>query len=227
MPPLVPYPGCLKVEILETVLADLDVSTRLHFLYTGTAPSNATCATIAADILALANTNILSLMSAANDLRGVTVQDLTSATAGAGESLATTTGTRGAGPYLAAETAALMNVVISRRYRGGKPRAYWPFGIAADLTTPQAWSTTALSDFNVGLDALVFGISALSVSGTNLGAFVSLSYYHGFTAVTNPITGRTRDVPTPRTVALAPDLVTGFSVNAKPGSQRRRQLHSA
>ncbi|MGH9123011.1 MAG: hypothetical protein ACRDYC_13890, partial [Acidimicrobiales bacterium] len=62
------------------------------------------------------------------------------------------------------------------------------------------------------------------------GSLSSISYYKGFTSVLNPVTGRTRDVPKVRAGADLPvpiDTVTALIVNPKPGSQRRRQLHSA
>lgn len=226
MPALPDYPGVLKIETLFTVGTDADVSTRLHALYSGTPPSNATCVTIAHDIFNLAVTNLVPLLANENSLTGVTVTDLTTPTSGVGEYLTTEAGTRGAGDPLPAEVCALDNLQISRRYRGGKPRAYWPFGIGSDILSPSAWESASITAFEVGRNAYTNGIEALSVSGCILGAIVSISYYQGFTSVLNPITGRTRDVPKVRTAAITPDVITGYAINPKPGSQRRRQQHS-
>jgi hypothetical protein len=221
MPALPDYPNVLKVRTLFEVGTDATVATTWHFAYTGTAPSNATCTTIAADILAGAVTHLLPAMSGSVNLLGVQVQDLTSATAGFGESLGTHSGTRSGSP-LPGSTCVLINQPIDRRYRGGKPRTYWPFGSGADLTDPQAWASAAISDFIDAIQLYLDVILALVVSGTTISDWVSISYYSGFTAVLNPITGRTRDVPKVRSAAIAPDVINTFTVNPKPGSQRRR-----
>lgn len=225
MPALPPQPQTLKIRYRWTVGADIDASTTVHYTYTGTAPSNATCATMASDIYANAVTNYGSLFSTAVLLTGVDVTDLTSATSGNGAFVGSTAGTRSGAP-LSAETCFLNGLLINRRYRGGKPRTYWPWGVAGDLATPSAWSSTFISNCFTGLVAHNNYILALVVAGTAVANQVSISQYHGFLAVQNPITGRWRNVPTVRSVAIAPDLIAGYALNSKPGSQRRRQQHS-
>lgn len=226
MPALPPHPGVLEVLVQWLLGSDADVSTKTHYEYSGTAPSNATCVALAHSIHTLAVTNLIPLCSGAVSLTGVKVTDLTTSSSGVGDYPTTVVGTRGGPPYLAAETAALWNQGISRRYRGGKPRCYWPFGVPSDLTSPQAWLAASITDFEVGLNAWFGGVEALSSSGTVLGALCAISNYEGFTSVTNPITGRTRDVPKVRAVAIPPDQIATVAINPKPGSQRRRQQHS-
>lgn len=226
MPALPDYPNVLRVDTDFTVGTDLDVRSRLHYIYSGSAPTDATCVTLATDIYALGVSHLVPLLANENNLSGVAVTDLTTPSSGVGAYLSVTPGTRGAGDPLAAEVAALHNLAISRRYRGGKPRVYWPIGIGSDLTSPSAWDGSSITAFELGLNDYIIGTEALSVSGTSLGALCSISYYQGFTAVTNPITGRTRDVPKVRSVAIAPDVIITLAVNPKPGSQRRRQQHS-
>lgn len=216
----------LRIDTLFDVGTDDDVSTRTHFTYSGTAPSNATCVTIAHDIYTLAVTNFVPLLGNESNLTGVRVTDLTSPTSGVGQYLTVTAGSRGSGDPLAAEVCALWNLGITRRYRGGKPRAYWPFGIGSDLLSRQAWESASITAFEVGLNAWFGGVQEIVESGTTVVALCSISYYEGFTAVTNPITGRTRDVPKVRSVAIAPDIISLVAINPKPGSQRRRQQHS-
>ena len=55
---------------------------------------------------------------------------------------------------------------------------------------------------------------------------VNVSYYEGFEVVTDLRTGRSRDVPQLRPGGPAVDKITGFSINPKLGSQRRRNLHA-
>jgi hypothetical protein len=224
MPALPDYPNVLKVVHRFQSGADADVACSWHFGYTGTAPSNSTCDAIAAAVLAGAVTNFLPVMSDDVQLTGVTVQDLTSATAGAGESLGAHTGTRSGGP-LPAAACVLINQPIARRYRGGKPRTYWPFGAAGDVASTQDWVSGSLTDFTAAIQLQLDVILAIVESGTTISDWVSISYYEGFTAVLNPITGRTRDVPKVRTAAIAPDVINTFLVNPKVASQRRRNLH--
>lgn len=227
MPPLIDQPGVLKFEHLFSVGADLDVSTRIYWTYTGTAPTDAVCADIASAARSAWNNAWLGHLSASRATLGCTVRDLTSPASGYGESLITTDGGASA-EDLAASTCLLVNYAIARRYRGGKPRSYWPVMIAADLSSPQEWDAGTLGTMTTEwqtdyLDAL----AGSSYSGTTLGVQVSISYYEGFTAVENPITGRYKNVSKPRLVAIAPDVVQAFTLNANPGTQRRRQLHSA
>jgi len=55
---------------------------------------------------------------------------------------------------------------------------------------------------------------------------VNVSYYEGFKVVTDPRTGRSRNVSLVRPEGTAIDAITGFSSNPKLGSQRLRNLHA-
>ena len=225
MPALPNYPNVLAVDLTWDVGADASVATKVHFTYSGTAPANTVCATIASDIYAFAVAELIPLLHPDNNLTGVIVTDLTSPTSGFGDHLAVTAGSRSGTP-LAAGTAVLSNTKIPRRYRGGKPRNYWPLGIAEDLLTPTAWKGASVSDFLAGTAGWIDDVITIVESGTTIVTMCSISYYEGFTAVTNPITGRTRDVPKVRAAAIPPDLFNGFSINTKPASQRRRNLQA-
>lgn len=223
-PPAVP--SVLKVIWRQQVGDDAEVGTRLYFTYTGSAPSDATCLLIAEQMWLAYSNYLTPLLSSDNALQGVDVIDLTSSTAGAAEYLARSAGT--ASPAdLTAATCLLVNASILRRYRGGKPRSYWPFGVAADLTNPSEWSTAFLTAAQTALDTFLAHCVAIVESGTTVAALVNVSFYESFLAVENPITHRWRNVPLYRTGAIPVDLVTGYVVNAKPGTQRRRQLHSS
>lgn len=227
MPPLIPQPGVLKAEIHFQVAEDHNVSTRQYFSYTGTAPADSVCATIAEAVGVAWRNAWLGHLSNESSQNGCTVQDLSTPTSGYGVDTLSAAGTA-TGAILPASAAQLMNYTIARRYRGGKPRAYWPVHVAADLSDPQTWDPGVLATMTTEwqtsfLDVLL----GSSYSGTTLVHQVNVSYYEGFTPVQNPITLRWKNVAKPRTVAIAPDVITGFVLNSKPGSQRRRQLHSA
>jgi hypothetical protein len=223
MPPLPNYPGVLKIVTQFSRSADTNIGTALHFLYSGTPPSDATCNTMATSISGFAIAQLVPLLDGDSGLHGIEVTDLSSPTAGHGLNATTSGGSRSGG-VMPAATCALQSMKIARRYRGGKPRAYWPFGTATDLSNNQNWSGTALTDFAANLTAYIGGIIGLTTSGCVIGEQVSISYYSGFTAVVNPVTGRTRDVPKVRTAAITPDPIVSWAILTQVASQRRRNL---
>src|ERR1700688_4306783 len=97
MPALIPQPNVLKVRMLWANSADVDIGTSLFFTYSGTAPSNATCGTLAADFEAFGVSDLLGLVSTDVTLTGVEVTDLTSPTAGQGSVGVHHSGSRGSG----------------------------------------------------------------------------------------------------------------------------------
>ena len=227
MPALVDQPGVLRIKHYFSVGADLNVSTSLYFKYSGTAPSDADCAAIASEARSCWNNAWLGHLSSARAQLGASCQDLTTPSSGFGESLITSVG-GGSAEDLAASTCLLVNYHIARRYRGGKPRSYWPTNIAVDLSTPHTWDTGVLATMTGEwqtsyLDVLVGFVQG----GTTIGPQVSVSYYSGFTTPPVAPGHRAKNVSTPRAVAITPDLILGFTLNPKPGTQRRRQLHSA
>lgn len=221
MPALPDYPNVLRVKHLFEVGSDIGVSTTTHWTYTGGPPSAADAAAIAGDFYSVFVAHALGEVNSVNIFRGVSVQDLTSPTAAFGEELLNAAGTR-TGGELPAGACVLANYAIVRRYRGGKPRSYWPWGSDTDLLTPQTWSTGAITSFNTALDYLNSTPSGFTSGTTVVGVPCSISYYQGFTSVLNPITGRTRDVPKVRTAAIAPDVFGPVTINPFVASQRRR-----
>jgi hypothetical protein len=220
MPALPAVPNVLQVKFRHTLGSDLDCLVRLFFSYTGTAPSNSVCATLASDFGGAWNSHLKALCSADVTLNDMTVTDLTSATAGKGQTTESIVGTR-SGTAFSANTAVLVNYGIARRYRGGRPRSYWPFFVDSDLGDPQTWVGGSVTAAQTAYDAFITACDAISESGTVIANHVNVSYYHGFAESTNPITGRTRDIPTPRASAII-DTITSSNVSEKPASQRRR-----
>lgn len=222
MPALPDVPNVLRLVIHYIVGGDTQAIDRVYVGYTGSAPSDANCATIAGDVSTAFNAHLAALMFTGSELTSVVVTDLTTPSSGQGEDTTVHAGTRSGG-VLPANAAVLQNSQINRRYRGGKPRTYWPFGTDTDLSSAQVWSGSAITAFEAGLNAFWTAIAAISVGGCTLGDQVNVSYYKGFTAVVNPITGRTRDVPNVRSSAVV-DTIQALSVNAHVASQRRRTL---
>jgi len=225
MPALPPVPNVIRVILDWDYSADTSVSTKHYFEYAGTSPNGATCLAIATAIYNGAVTDLIPLCSTAIALTGCRVTDLSSSSGGDATYVHSTAGSR-SGSAFPATIAALVNLSISRRYRGGKPRKYYPFGSVGDEASSVAWSGTFATAVNAGRAAWVAVVSAISSSGTTVGAECNVSYYEGFMAAENPVTGRWRNIPKQRTTPVV-DTVTSAALNLKYGSQRRRALHSS
>ena len=226
MPALVDQPNVLAVRLHWAASLDTNIQSKLHFKWSGTAPSNATCSTLASDIRAFAVTRFQGLIDSDHTIGEVDVTDLTSAIAGNGAATGSTAGSR-AGAFLPAGVAVLTSYKIGRRYRGGKPRTYWPFGVGGDMQNNSTWQTTFMDAVRTAVNGFVADTSGLTVAGCSVGAHCNVSYYEGFVSSQNPVTLRWRNIPLPRTVAIAPDDITAISVDTKPASQRRRNLQTA
>jgi hypothetical protein len=222
MPPLADVPNVLRYILTYTVGEDVDITTRLHFRYTGGPPSVTDCISLATDAAAHWVSFLEAMTATTTTLTEVRVTDLTSATSSDGVLAVSHNGTR-SGSFLPAGACALTNYEIARRYRGGKPRSYNPFGVQGDMNDGQKWNTSftgALTTAYLDFTAAILGDTA---GTTTLNAFVSVSYYDGFTAVENPITHRYRNVPTPRAVPQV-DVINGIVAAAKIAYQRRRSV---
>lgn len=219
MPALPVVPGVIRMKILWSVGTDVNVSTRIYLSYTGSAPGNSTCATIATNQYTSIATAHAQWVTE-NSLTGVSIEDLSSTSGGFGEHIATTAGTRAQAQN--ANTALLFNGAIARRYRGGKPRIYLPWLGNEDLATPQTWDSTELAAAQTAWNTLVADFLANGAGGVTITSTVNVSFYEGFTAVVNPITGRTKDVPKVRTGTIPIDPISSWAANTKLGTQRRR-----
>lgn len=225
MPPLPDVPNVLRIQLKWTYQNDTDVICRIYMAYTGTAPTAAQLSTMATTIGGNWSTIFVAYTSNEVTLTEVEITDLTSPTSAVGTAAVSHAGSASTAP-LAAGTAALMNFSVSRRYRGGKPRVYLPLGVAADLLDASAWSTGFVSYLTSNWPTWIADIVTAGAVWGTVTDQVSVSYYEGFTNFTGP-TGRTRARSTVRTTPppIPVDVVTSASCNAKPGSQRRRNLH--
>ena len=219
MPALPTVPNVLRVDWLWSDASDVNVQTRHFFRYSGPAPTSAQCVSFAADIYGLMAA-MAGQWGAGTELIGCKVEDLSSHTGGVGEHAQVTNGTR-TGGILSAGTAVLTNYIVGRRYRGGKPRSYWPMFTSTDLSGRQTWNGTAETNLDSDLSTFFAGVIGLTQGSTTITGHVNVSYYSGFTVVTNPVTGRARNVPTLRGTPLVDDILS-YATSGRPSSQRRR-----
>jgi hypothetical protein len=205
---------------LDFVTTPAQGGNRLYFQYAGPAPTGATCITIANDIAAAWGANIAPLCSADIELTEVDVLDITSALGSSGQWTGSISGSR-AGTALPTQVSANIEFNIARRYRGGKPRIYLPAGVESDLVDPAHFQPGFLASLGPDFANFITAVKAISVAGLTIIQHINLSYYQGFTNVTNS-SGRTRAAPKYRLVALQ-DNVEGYAAKAELSSQKRRR----
>lgn len=198
----------------------MDILNRLFFSFGGTPPSNATCDLIATDLFGFWNTHVSTNFYSGQTLVEVSVEDLTSATAGVGQHVGSDAGTGGANP-MSAGAAFVIRHEIARRYRGGHPRTY--LGIYPDnaISDPQTWASPFNTNILGGFQAFITAAQTINEAGCVISELVNVSYYEGFTNFTYP-SGRTRPIPKLRAGGPVVDVVATTSFNPKVGSQRRR-----
>lgn len=219
----VPLPDvpCLRVRVIGEDGPGNDWGTRFYLSYAGSAPTGANCITLAGDISAAFGTHLASLMTSNNVLNEIDVLDIATDSGLSGQDTSVVAGTR-SGTAMPAQVATNVEYGIARRYRGGKPRAYWPFGVQGDENNVSMWGSTFLAAVNTGVIAFFAEVEALSVGAVGTLKHVNLSYYKGFTNHTST-SGRESAVPTYRATAVHDD-VTGYFAKALISSQRRRRV---
>jgi len=193
---------------------------RFYLSYSGGTPTAGNCSTLATDIGNAWNTNLASLVTSEFGLAEVDVLDITTDTGASGQALVNFPGTR-SGTGLPAQCAMNVEFGIARRYRGGKPRMFLPGGTQGDLLNPGKFGAAYIGDVQTGFAAFFAEIEALSIGSMGTLTHVNLSYYKGFTNLTNS-SGRERAVPKYRDTAVV-DTVNGYFPKAVIGSQRRRR----
>lgn len=220
MPALPAAPGCVQIKFKGSRTATAVWLSRLYIHYTGTAP---TAAQLSSYLTALATnfgTNIIPLIQAATALTELDATDLSSAVGATATLASAQTGTR-AGSSLPGQACTVVSYEIARRYRGGHPRGYWPFGADNDITSEQTWGTTFTSAVATGFQNMITSMLGAGWTGAGTLTHVNVSYFSGFTVVTNPITHRARNVPTLR-VSPTVDTISAYVVRPSIGTQRRR-----
>src|SRR5581483_1350868 len=193
MPPLPAVTNVIKASLEWSISSDVNARTGLFFEYSGSPPNNAACSAFASDIYAAFAANNGD-WDVDTSLIGCEVIDLSSVSGGVGIHSGSVPGSLSS--PISGSSSVLANYLIARRYRGGRPRSYFPFGDASVVGNRQTWEATIITHVNV-------------------------SYYDGFTVVTSPTTGRARNVPRLRTTPLV-DTIVGFNVSTRIANQRRR-----
>lgn len=186
--PLNPVPGVLRVVLsgqVDNNSQNNDWANILHFTYGGTPPSNATAAAIASVFDFNWASLIAPLCPSPTELNSVTVTDLTSPSAGQGQSLTVRTGLRG-DDSIPANAAMLISYPSAVRYKGGHPRTYLYVLGNADLQGATHWSTAATAEVQTNWrNYLTSGLSSGS-AGCTISGFCSVRYRGKFLPNSGP-----------------------------------------
>lgn len=220
-PPVVP--GVCRWRILGTLANAAPWGVRFYTAYTGGPPTNTVMLAIAEAIASAWNTHCCPAQS--EDITTTTVDgvDLTS-DMGASATAEVDYPGGVAAAAVSNQIPAIIKYDIDRRYRGGKPKMYFPGPSVDAVLDDSHFTTTYVNALASAFTAFINEVTAISESGTNINEYVNVSYYKGFTAVENMITGRWRNVPTYRTAAdVIIDPVPSVTVDQLFGSQRRRR----
>lgn len=218
-PPL-PASPCVRVRLDYTSTSSTELGSRFFLSYSGTAPTGANCNTLASDVAAAWASHIAGIVNDAYSLVEVDVLDIATLSGNSGLWTGTNTGSEGSNS-LPGNVASNVEFDISRRYRGGKPRMYLPPSGNANLATLDHWTSGWQTTVNAAVAAFFAEIEALTIGAMDTLQHVNLSYYQGFTNITNS-SGRERAVPTYRSSAKL-DTITGYALKLVIGSQRRRR----
>ena len=218
----VPLPAspCVRVSMDYLQLDAFVAVSRFFLSYAGSPPSGANCVTLATDVMTAWVAHLSPLIDTDYGLVEVDVLDIGTDSGLSGQWTGNETATR-SGVSLPSQCAVNVEYNIERRYRGGKPRMFLPSAVQTDLQDADHWNVTFIDEANAGMAAFFAELEALSIGSLGTLAHVNLSYYKGFTNLTNS-SGRERAVPTYRDAALL-DTVVGYSCKALMGSQRRRR----
>ena len=201
--------GVIRAEVLWNQ-GGLPAANILHVGYSGGAPIATDCLEVSGAITGALAATLLADMPTTTVLVGCTSTDLGSLT---GATATNTVGLAGTGgsSELPASACVLVDWLISRRYRGGHPRTYWPGADAGSLMTPSAWNTDIATDWSTCMTALLAAVTGIETGAITLNGLVNVSYVDADAwRVTNVV-----------------DPITGFRVSGLVRSQRRRLTSTA
>lgn len=213
MPPLPNVPGVVKV-IISTSRSDSDIENIVHCGYTGGPPS-------AGDLLSWLTagpqpgTEAFFNAEGSTDLVGVSIEalDLSSSSGASAIEALTIAGVR-TGDFAPASAALVVSYDIARRYRGGHPRSYFPFGTAGtyEAGSSKLWDSGFVTAVHTAAATWAATFPSGVIGSTTFTGLVNVSYVD---KNLNPVPPYRRTVP-------VVDDITGLVAKQRICSQRRR-----
>ena len=206
MPPLPNVPNVVKI-IVSGTYHDAKWLNIFHQQYDNPAPSASVLASLLGVWQGYVQTAYGAEMSVDNEVTGYEAIDLAS-DLGASAFLADSHFGSRTGDFVPANVAMVISHEIARRYRGGHPRSYLPWGTAGTYATGSTidWDSGFVTDCQAKWNALLTGINGHAIGGTEFHGLVNVSY----------VSGGVR-----RTTAVVDQITSGI-VRTRICSQRRR-----
>lgn len=206
MPPLPLVPGVIKMTI-GGVYHDTQWLNVYHVDYTGSAPSSATLLSYLTAFASTVATAYSGEMSVDNEITEFTAIDLSTNTPGFASYAVSVFGTR-TGDFNPASVAMVVSHEIARRYRGGHPRTYLPWGTAGTFASGSTkdWDPAFVTNCQSVFAGLVGAFTGITEGGTTFNNMVNVSYRSGNAPRVTPVV----------------DVVTSHIVRSRICSQRRR-----
>ena len=207
MPALQPVSHVCQVSILG-LLAGVASNNVIHVGASaggGDFFSQADVDAIAVGVRAAYASHFLTGMSNQFTLGTVIAKDLTSDTAPQAFISGSTVGSVNATP-LPSNVAMCISWAISRRYRGGHPRTYLSGLPDGQQSSPNTWSTTAITNFSNFAAGFMNDINTIAVGATGHAQLVTVHRM------------KNKIVLIPPTV----DVITDSAIDSRLDSQRRR-----
>jgi len=199
MPPLPPVANVVKI-ITSGTYHDAKWLNIFYVQYDSGIPTAATLASYLAVWAAAVDTAWGAEMSADNEVTGHEAIDLSSDTGATASVVDSTFGVR-AGDFMPAGVALVMSHEISRRYRGGHPRSYLPWGTAGTMASGSTkdWDPAFLADCQTKFDTFASAISGHLILPTHFDSLVNVSYTSGGARRVTPVVdGITSHIARPR-----------------------------
>jgi hypothetical protein len=219
MPRLPDVPNVVKAQLQWQDAAGNPLYNNLFLQYEGGPPNASEALSLASSIFTAA----AFLLTQANEqvvLTGCRVTDLSADDTGDALHSGSTAGSLH-GDELPASAAALINFTIGRRYRGGKPRNYFPLGDNGNMADPRTWAGGFVTNVEAAWSSFIGAVLGTVAGSTTITAHVNVSYYSGSTGSIVDGGNRGKTTPTRRETPLVNDII-GFSMAPRIASQRRR-----
>ena len=220
--PSPPVVQAVRCRLVYTQADNFLSGSRFYLSYSGSAPSPANCITLAGTINTAWASHIAPQVMPNYSLTEVDVLDLASTSGSSGNNTTVQAGTR-TGTAVPSQCCCNVEFNIARRYRGGKPRMYFP---PAD-TTAQAnqgnWSTGLITQENAAVLAFFTALNGTGPGSMGTLQHVNISFYDGVYTTTPPWRGPGYKYPPKYRTTPLVDTVEGYATKARIGSQKRRR----
>lgn len=192
---------------------------RFDIAYTGSAPSQATLASVATAVRTAHTGHLAGQLCSAYQLDDTTCQDLATRSTPSGVDTTASAGSRGSGPPPNNCTAMII-FSPNRAYRGSKPKIFLPYGIASDQASVTGWSTGFANGLTSAWAAFIAALNGQTIGTVTLGAQAAVSYY-GPPTIPNTGRGKNKTMSSLRSTPLVM-VVSAAQASQTFGSQRRR-----